>query len=48
MTSDGKWNANNTIGTHFEQVKPSCHLPVQRDPDFAFSSDNFSSIIANL
>ena len=31
MASDGKWNPNNTIGTNFEQVKPSCHLlPVQR------------------
>ena len=49
MTSDAKWNPNNTIGTHFEQVKPSCHLlPVQHDPDFAFSSDDFPAIIANL
>ena len=38
MTLDGKWNANNMIGTHFDQVKPSCHLlPVQHDSDFAFS-----------
>ena len=36
------------IGTCCEQVKPSCHLPVQRDPDFAFSSDDFPAIIANL
>ena len=32
MTSDGKWNANNMISTHFEQVKLSCHLlPVQHE-----------------
>ena len=49
MTSDGKWNANNMIGTCFEQIKPSCHLlPVQRDPDFAFSLDDFPAIIANV
>ena len=49
MTSDGQWNANNMIGTCFEQVKPSCHLlPVQHDPDFAFSLDDFPVIIANL
>ena len=49
MTSDGKWNANNMIGTCFEQIKPSCHLlPVQCDPDFAFSLDDFPAIIANL
>jgi hypothetical protein len=49
MTSDGKWNANNTIGTRFEQVKPSCHLlPVQRHKDFSLSTEHFPAIIANL
>lgn len=49
MTSDGKWNSSNPIGTEFFQVKPSCLLlPVQRDPDFIFSSNDFSSIIANI
>jgi hypothetical protein len=30
LTSDGKWNANNSLSTQLDQVKPSCHLlPVQ-------------------
>jgi hypothetical protein len=49
MTSDGKWNSNNVIGTHFHQVKPTCHLlPVQRNPEFEFSYTDFPSIIGNL
>jgi hypothetical protein len=49
MTSDGKWNPNNLIGTRFDQIKPSCLLlPVDRDPDFSFSSTDFPQIISNL
>ena len=49
LTSDGKWNSNNPLGTHFDQVKPSCHLlPVQRDHDFIFSSTDFLTIVSNL
>jgi hypothetical protein len=49
MTSDGKWNANNLIGTRFDQVKPSCLLlPVDRNPDFSFSANDFPRIISNL
>jgi hypothetical protein len=49
MASDGKWNANNTFGTHLDQVKPSCHpLPIQWDPNFAFLLDDFPVIISNL
>jgi hypothetical protein len=49
LTSDGKWNANNSLNTHFQQVKPSCHLlPVERDKEFAFSYEDFPTIVANL
>ena len=49
MTSDGKWSSTNPIGTHLHQVKPSCHLlPVQRDTEFNYSSNDFPSIINNL
>jgi hypothetical protein len=49
MTSDGKWNANNPYGTRFDQVKPSCHLlPIQRDTDFHYSSEDFATVIANI
>jgi hypothetical protein len=49
MTSDGKWNCNNVLGTRFQQVKPTCHLlPVLRNADFSFSADDFSAIISNL
>ena len=49
LTSDGKWNANNSLNTHFHQVKPSCHLlPIERDKEFSFSADDFPTIIANL
>jgi hypothetical protein len=49
LTSDGKWNANNSLNTHFYQVKPSCHLlPVERDKDFKFSKEDFPTIITNL
>ena len=49
MTSDGKWNPNNPLNTRFEQVKPSCHLlPVQRNSDFSFSSNDFQKILNNL
>lgn len=49
MTSDGKWNQNNPLGVRFEQVKPTCHLlPIQRDPDFSFSTEDFPTIVANL
>jgi hypothetical protein len=37
------------LGTHFEQVKPSCHLlPVQYDPEFTFSLHDFPRIMTNL
>lgn len=49
MTSDGKWNANNTLGTRFEQVKLSCRLlPVEKKEEFTFSSDDFPKIISNI
>jgi hypothetical protein len=51
FTSDGKWNANNPLGTRssFDQVKPSCHLtPVERDKDFQFSIEDYPTIIANI
>jgi hypothetical protein len=49
MTSDGKWNSNNPLGTRFEQVKPSCHLlPALRQQDFSQSVACFPGVIANL
>jgi hypothetical protein len=49
MTSNGKWNSNNALGTRFEQVKPSCHpLPVHCDPEFAFSLHDFPMIMTTL
>ena len=49
MTSDGKWNPSNPIGTRFDQVKPTCHLlPVQRNANFPTSSTDFPSIINNI
>lgn len=49
MTSDAKWNSNNTIGLPFHQVKPSCLLlPVERNESFSFSSNHFPTIINNL
>jgi hypothetical protein len=49
MTSDGKWNSTNVIGTRFDQVKPSCYLlPVERSSDFSFSSKDFPAITTNL
>ena len=49
MTSDGKWNPNNSLRTRLEQVKPTCHLlPVQRNIDFSFSLNHFPAIINNL
>jgi hypothetical protein len=49
LTSDGKWNVNNSLNTHFYQVKPSCHLlPVERDRDFNFSREDFPTIVTNL
>jgi hypothetical protein len=49
LTSDGKWNSNNPLGTRFDQVKPSCHLtPVERDENFSFSKKDYPSIIANI
>jgi hypothetical protein len=49
MTSDGKWNSNNTLGTRFDQVKPTCHLlPVRRNDNFSFSINDFPAIISNI
>jgi hypothetical protein len=49
MSSDGKWNSNNTLGTRLDQVKPTCHLlPVQRDTDFIRSFEDFPTIVDNL
>ena len=49
MTSDGKWNPNNPIGTRFDQAKGICHiLPVQRDPEFSIFTNDFPSFISNL
>ena len=49
MTSDGKWNSNNPLGTRFDQVKPTCHiLPVQRNDDFSFSAKDYPTIISNI
>ena len=49
LTSDGKWNSNNTLGTRFDQVKPSCHLSsVQHNTDLAFSTEDYPSIVANI
>ena len=49
MTSDGKWNSNNPLGTRLDQVKATCHLqPVDRNPDFAFSAHDYPNIIGNL
>jgi hypothetical protein len=49
FTSDGKWNANNPLGTRFDQVKPSCHLvPIERDEEFSFSKEDYPTIIANI
>ena len=48
MTSDGKWNSNNPLGTRFDQVKPSCRLlPVQKD-EFSLFEKDYSTIIANI
>ena len=48
MTSDGKWNSNNPLGTRFDQVKPSCRLlPVQRD-GFSSIENDYSTTIANI
>ena len=50
MTSDGKWNSNNPLGTRFNQVKPSCRLlPIQRlREEFSLFENNYSTIIANI
>ena len=49
MTSDGKWNSNNTLGNRFDQVRPSCHLsPVQHDSELAFSIEDYPAIVANI
>lgn len=49
MTSDGKWNSNNPIGTRFDQAKGICHiLPVQRDPKFSIFTNDFPALISNL
>ena len=49
MTSDGKWNVNNSFNTHFHQVKPSCNLiSPQRSTDIEFSQHDFPTIIGNL
>jgi hypothetical protein len=49
MTSDGKWNSNNPLGTRLDQVKAACYLlPVNCDPDFIFSMQHYPNIIGNL
>ena len=49
MTSDGKWNLNNPLGTRLDQVKATCHLlPVDHNLDFTFSSRDYPNIIGNL
>ena len=50
MTSDGKWNSKNPLGTRFNQVKPSCRLlPIQRlGEEFSLFKNNYSTIIANI
>ena len=49
MTSDGKWNVNNSFNTHFRQVKPSCNLiSPQRNTDIHFSQNDFPTIIGNI
>ena len=48
MTSDGKWNSNNPLGTRFDQVKPSCRLlPIQKD-DFSLFENDYSTVLANI
>lgn len=48
MTSDGKWNSNNPLGTCFNQVKPSCCLlPIQKE-EFSLFENDYSTIIANI
>jgi hypothetical protein len=49
MTSDGNWNQENHIETHFEDTRPTCNLlPVVGHPGFKYSANNFPSIIANI
>lgn len=49
MTSDGKWNSNNPLGSRFDQIKPSCRLlPVHRDDDFSLFENDFPKIVANI
>lgn len=49
MTSDGKWTSENAVKSRFHQVKPSCLLlPVRRHPEFAFSSNDYPSIVENI
>lgn len=41
--------SNNQFGTHFEQVRPTCHLiPVVCDPEFKYSIEDFLTIITNI
>ena len=48
MTSDGKWNSNNPLGTRFDQVKPSCRLlPAQRN-EFTLFENDYPTINANI
>lgn len=49
MTSDGRWNSNNNLNTHFYQTKPTCLLlPPQRPTDIIFSKYDYPTIITNL
>ena len=49
MASDAKWNPNNSVSTHLDQVRASCLLlPVDHDTDFNFSAQQFPMIIGNL
>ena len=49
MTSDGKWTSENAVKSQFHQVKPSCLLlPVRRHPEFAFSANDYPSIVENI
>ena len=49
MTSDGKWNSKNPLGTRFDQIKPSCRLLApRRDNSLFIFNNDFPKIIANI
>ena len=48
MTSDAKFNPSSTP-MRFEQIKPHCHLlPVRRCSQFAYSANDFSTVVSNI